>query len=251
MTLPEKSGTSLNADRDVSRPAILSARNIHRSYNDGEKRRDVLRGISINVHAGQVAALIGRSGYGKSTLLHILGLLDRPNSGTIKIDDTPVDELSETHRSLLRNNKIGFVFQSFFLLPEYNVLENVIMPAKVGCSALGWYSVRKKYVDRGRELLKDMGLLELAEQTPGVLSGGERQRVALARALLLEPKILLCDEPTGNLDLETANHIMNLIFACSNTLGTAVLVVTHDHSISARASQVFKLDDDGVLNIER
>jgi len=191
---------------------------------------------------------VGRSGSGKSTLLHLLGLLDKPDEGDVVVDGTPGAKLSERDRAYLRNRFIGFVFQHYFLLPEFTVLDNILMPAKVACSTMGWMSQKVKYVQRAEELAKRVGL-ERLNQRPGTLSGGERQRVGLARALMLEPRILLCDEPTGNLDPETARHIMNLIFDLSRKQGTAVLVVTHDRGISERSDRLLRLDH-GALVVE-
>ena len=228
--------------------AILRAENLHRFFVDGGRHLDVLQGITLTLNAGQVSALVGRSGSGKSTLLHLLGLLDLPNSGSILIDGTPTESLNEKDRSYMRNRFIGFVFQHYFLLPEYNVLENVLMPAHVSCSLLSWLSRKRAHLERAAKLLEMVGLAKQMRQRTNTLSGGERQRVALARALMLEPKILLCDEPTGNLDPETASLIMDLIFECSRKFGAAVLVVTHDQALTARAHQVLRLDH-GILKM--
>jgi lipoprotein-releasing system ATP-binding protein len=229
---------------------VLRADNVARHFVDGERRLDVLKDVSLSLRGGEVTGLVGRSGSGKSTLLHLLGLLDRPDSGEILLDNTPAGSLNEKNRSYLRNRHIGFVFQHYFLLPEFNVLDNVLMPAKVACSTFGWMAQRAKYVERAEALLKHVGLQSQMQQKPLTCSGGERQRVALARALILEPKLLLCDEPTGNLDPETATHIMDLIFDVSRKQGTAVLIVTHDRAASNRADRILRLDH-GVLSTEK
>lgn len=228
----------------------LRAENLQRCFIDGERRLDVLKGASLSLFGGEVVALVGRSGSGKSTLLHLLGLLDRPDGGEILIDETPTGILSEKQRSFLRNRKIGFVFQHYFLLPEFNVLENVLMPAKVACSPAAWPAERKRYQEQAEQLIEWTGLGSQMRQRPLTLSGGERQRVAVARALLLSPKILFCDEPTGNLDPETGCHIMDLIFELSRKRGSAVLLVTHDSSLSARADRSFRLER-GLLTAEK
>ena len=230
--------------------SVLRAEQLARCFIDGDRRLDVLRGVDLSVRAGEVTALIGRSGSGKSTLLHLLGLLDRPDSGEVLIDGTPAGNLSENDRAYLRNRHIGFVFQHYFLLPEFNVLDNILMPAKVGSSAAEWLAGKVAFIEHAHALLKLAGLESHARQRPGTLSGGERQRVALARALMLKPKLLLCDEPTGNLDPDTAGHIMDLIFDLSRKEGTAVLLVTHDLAISGRADRLLRLDH-GVLSIEK
>ncbi|HYG76141.1 MAG TPA: ABC transporter ATP-binding protein [Planctomycetota bacterium] len=228
---------------------VLRAENVHRYFMDGARKLEVLSGVSVSLNPGEVTALVGRSGSGKSTLLHLLGLLDRPDEGEIIVDGTPAGKLSESDRSFLRNRFIGFVFQHYFLLPEFSVLDNILMPAKVACGIGRWVAQKEKYLARATELARTVGLERLT-QRPATLSGGERQRVGLARALMLEPKVLLCDEPTGNLDPETARHIMDLIFELSRTQGTAVLVVTHDQGIAQRAGSVLRLDH-GALNTEK
>jgi len=230
-------------------PVVLRADAVQRRFVDGERRLEVLRGASISLNGGEVTALVGRSGSGKSTLLHLLGLLDRPDAGEVYLDGTPAGNLSERDRACLRNRHIGFVFQHCFLLSEFNVLENVLLPAQVGCSPLAWAAAREQYTQRARELLKQTGLDQQARQRPLTLSGGEQQRVALARALLLQPKVVLCDEPTGNLDPDTAGHIMDLVVEMSRKQGTAVLVVTHDRAASGRADRVLRLEH-GVLRPE-
>jgi lipoprotein-releasing system ATP-binding protein len=230
--------------------APLRAERLDRFFIDGLSRLDVLKGASLAVHKGQVTALVGRSGSGKSTLLHLLGLLDRPNAGEIFIDATPVSKLGENSRSYLRNRYIGFVFQNYFLLREFTVLENVLLPAKVACPVWAWRGKRDFYRERALQLLGLVGLQDRARQKPATLSGGEQQRVALARALILEPKVLLCDEPTGNLDPDTGAQILDLIFNISRDLGAAVLVVTHDQALTARAARVLRLAHGG-LSVEK
>lgn len=232
------------------RTAVLRAEKIKRHFVDGERTLEVLKGASLALRGGEVTALVGRSGSGKSTLLHLLGLLDTPNAGEVFIDGTPAAALSEPDRAYLRNHHIGFVFQHYFLLSEFNVLENVLLAAKVGHSPWRWWLERQRYTRRAGELLSQTGLEQNLRQRPATLSGGERQRVALARALLLQPRILLCDEPTGNLDPETAGHIMDLVFEMSRREGTAALVVTHDRAICERADHVLRLEH-GVLSTEK
>ncbi len=233
----------------MSSPTALRADNIGRHYIDGNEKLTVLQNVSLSLNAGEVVALVGRSGSGKSTLLHILGLLDTPNEGEVIVDGTPAGSLSETHRSVVRNARIGFVFQHFFLLPDFNVMENVLMPAKIHFPALQWPMRRAACEDRARTLLESVGLSKHHSHSPRTLSGGERQRVALARALFLEPKILLCDEPTGNLDPESGARIMDLIFDASAKTGAAVMVVTHDVGLAQRAHRRLHLEK-GVLKMD-
>ena len=237
-------------EKENGTSAVLRTEGVKRVFVDGERRLEVLKGINLSLKAGEVTALVGRSGSGKSTLLHLLGLLDRPNEGEIFVDGTPAGNLSESERAFLRNRHLGFVFQHYFLLPEFNVVENVLMPGKIACLPSEWSAQQGQHRQRAAELLRIVGLENQHQQKPGTLSGGERQRVALARALLLNPKILLCDEPTGNLDPETARHIMDLIFELSRKRGTAVLVVTHDPVMCERAQRRLRLDH-GELSVEK
>ncbi len=229
----------------MSNPA-LRAENISRFFIDGERSLPVLQDVSLTLNTGEVVALVGRSGSGKSTLLHILGLLDTPNKGEVLIEGTPAGQLSEHNRSIVRNARIGFVFQHFFLLPDFNVFENVLMPAKIHFSAAQWPKRKAACEERALQLIENVGLKNSARQSTRTLSGGERQRVALARALFMEPKILLCDEPTGNLDQQSGERIMDLIFAASANTGAAVMVVTHDAGLAGKAARILHLEN-GVL----
>ena len=222
--------------------AVVKADNLSRFFIDGKRRLDVLSGVTLELYGGEVAALIGKSGCGKSTLLHLIGLLDKPDGGEVLVDGTPAGNLSERERAYIRNTRIGFIFQHYFLLPEFSVLENIEMPAKIAYSPAEWLSKKDQIRNRALQLIEHVGLTSHLGTRPRTLSGGERQRVAVARALILEPRILLCDEPTGNLDPETGSHIMELIFALSVKQGAAVLVVTHDRALSDRADRTYRLD---------
>ena len=230
--------------------AVLRAQDLRRVFVDGERKLEVLKGANLSLQGGTVACLVGRSGSGKSTLLHLLGLLDWPDGGEVLIDGTPAGSLNERDRAFLRNRHIGFVFQHFFLLPEFTVTENVLMPLQVGCSFTAWRGQREAARIRAAELLEQVGLGGQAGQYPPTLSGGERQRAAVARALVTQPKILLCDEPTGNLDPETGAHIMDLLIDLSRKSQTAVLVVTHDRGVAERADRLFRLEQ-GTLSVEK
>ncbi|HYF52180.1 MAG TPA: ABC transporter ATP-binding protein [Planctomycetota bacterium] len=240
----------LDAPAPTKTDTVLRADRIRRVFVDGARTLEILKGVSLELRKGEVSALVGKSGSGKSTLLHLLGLLDMPDEGEILIDNTPAGTLSEKDRAYFRNRSIGFVFQHYFLLPEFNVLENVMMPGQVAYSALEWSSKKREVRERALELLKLVGLNDQQAQPIRTLSGGERQRVAVARALLLQPKILLCDEPTGNLDPETGSHIIKLLFDVSRQQASAALIVTHDLTLANKADRVFRLDR-GTLSTEK
>lgn len=234
----------------ATRAAALEARGLRRVFIDGARTLEVLKAANLAVAPGEVVALVGRSGSGKSTLLHLLGLLDRPDGGEVLVDGTPTATLGERDRAALRNRHIGFVFQHYFLLADFNVLDNVLMPARIEQSPAGWLSGgRARLAERAVQLLELVGLKDQVRQKTTTLSGGERQRVGLCRALLLQPRVLLCDEPTGNLDPESASRIMKLIFELTHRDGVATVVVSHDVTLAERADRVLRLDQ-GVLHQE-
>jgi ABC-type lipoprotein export system ATPase subunit len=202
----------------------------------------VLKGVDLAVHRGEFVAIIGASGSGKSTLLHLLGGLDRPDQGTIQFQDRDVNRMGARELNQYRNETVGFVFQFYHLLDELNVLENVVLPAMISRSVLGWLVTRHKARRRGEELLAQLGLRERAEHKPYQLSGGERQRVAIGRALMNEPQLLLADEPTGNLDSTTGNGILNVLETLHHA-GQTIVLVTHDERVARRAQRVITLVD--------
>jgi len=221
---------------------ILKANGVYKSYRMGTTEVSVLRGVDLAVKSGEFAAIIGASGSGKSTLLHILGALDRADKGEVSFQGRSLTEHSSKELNQFRNKKVGFVFQFYHLLDELNVLENVLLPAMVSKSLLGWFFSRKMAKNRARKLLSQLGLSERVEHRPFELSGGERQRVAIARALMNEPSVLLADEPTGNLDTETGNGILQ-VFEQLNKAGQTILMVTHDERIAQRAERIITLTD--------
>ncbi|MEI8241719.1 MAG: ABC transporter ATP-binding protein [bacterium] len=217
--------------------ALLTATDLHKSYILPHKTVSVLKGASFTVGAGERVAIVGRSGTGKSTLLHLLGGLDRPQAGEVRIGGASLYALTPRERSVLRARQIGFVFQSYHLLPEMDVVENVMLPAM----AIGENHARARA--RVLELLGHVGLSDRATHTPLELSGGEQQRVALARALMNAPRILLADEPTGNLDRDTGAQILELLFGLAQQHRHALVVVTHAPEVAARCDRVLRLEN--------
>jgi lipoprotein-releasing system ATP-binding protein len=210
----------------MSEPVLYEAADLWKSYSNGREEVRVLRGVNFSVRSGETVAVTGPSGVGKSTLLHILGLLDRASRGSLKLDGIDVLGLGDTDRARLRNRRVGFVFQFFQLLPEFTAIENVIMPGLIAGDPL------QELRDRANRLLGDIGLGRRANHRPGELSGGEQQRVAIARALIMNPDVVLADEPTGNLDPATGEEIETVMKHLNQTRGTTLIVVTHNESLS-------------------
>jgi ABC-type lipoprotein export system ATPase subunit len=221
---------------------IIKAKNITKSYKMGKTKLDVLRGANLSVQKGEFVAVVGASGSGKSTLLHILGALDKPDSGSVHYEDQCLDRLRWGKLNYFRNKTVGFVFQFYHLLDELTVLENAMAPAMASVSALGWPALKLKTKARANGLLERFGLNERLKHKPYELSGGERQRVAIARALINAPPVLLADEPTGNLDSRTGHGILE-VFKELNTEGQTIIMVTHDERIAAQASRTIRLLD--------
>jgi len=224
---------------------ILESERIYKSYRMGAANVEVLKGLDLAVRAGQFLAIVGASGSGKSTLLHILGALDRPDKGIVRFEGDNLGRLGSRQLNKFRNEAVGFVFQFYHLLDELNVLENVLLPAMVSRSIVGWLGCRRRARKRAKELLESLGLAARIRHKPYQLSGGERQRVAIARALMNEPRLLLADEPTGNLDSATGNGILDILEQL-NRAGQTIIMVTHDDRIARRASRVITLAD-GVI----
>ena len=204
---------------------------------------DVLRGIDLNVYAGQILAIVGPSGAGKSTLLHCVGTLDLPSSGRIRLGKEELTTMSNSRLAAVRNRDIGFVFQFHHLLPEFTALENVMIPGLIQGRS------RREMEKRATALLEEVGLVERATHRPGELSGGEQQRVAVARALALDPKLVLADEPTGNLDTATSDAIHDLFFQINREHGTTIIVVTHNPTFAERMPRVVRMRD-GVVEAD-
>lgn len=221
-------------------PALLEVRNLHKSFTEGERTLHVLCGVELEVGSGERLAITGESGVGKSTLLHILGSLDRPTSGRILYRGTDLATLSEERLAEFRNREIGFVFQFHYLLPDFSALENVMLPALV--AGWPWEKARAE----AERLLSQMGLAGRLLHRPGKLSGGEQQRVAVARSMILDPKLLLADEPTGDLDPHTGEEIHELLLRLNAERGVTLIVATHNYQLAGRLGRRLELRN-GVL----
>ena len=233
--------TPSQADRGAGRPALACG--VRRSFKIGDRRMEILHGVSLELRRAERLALMGTSGAGKTTLLNILGLLDTPTEGTVRVDGEEAGQLGPTDRALLRNRKIGFIFQFYHLLPELSSLENALLPAMIatgaGSSARAGTSTRR----RRSSMLQRFGLAARLEHKPSQLSGGEQQRVAIARALLLDPPILIADEPTGNLDRSTGEKVLELLLDEQKERGVSLLLVTHDERLARRCDRVLYMED--------
>ncbi len=221
--------------------SIIKINQIHKSYVMGTNSLHVLKGVDVDIKQGEMVSIMGASGSGKSTLLNILGILDNYDSGQYFLDDKLINNLTETKAAQYRNNYIGFIFQSFNLISFKTALENVALP-------LYYQNVsRKKRNIIALEYLDKMGLKDWANHTPSELSGGQKQRVAIARALIAKPKIILADEPTGALDSQTSNEVMDILDAV-NREGISMIIVTHEHEIAARTHRIIHIKDGLIAN---
>jgi lipoprotein-releasing system ATP-binding protein len=224
---------------------LVSTKDVRKSFVHMGRTLEVLKGIDLEIEEGEVASVVGQSGAGKSTLLHCIGTLDVPTSGMIAIAGEEITNLPSSRLASLRNRTIGFVFQFHHLLPEFNALENVMMPGLIQNRSRGALEAR------ARALLEEVGLKDRAQHRPGELSGGEQQRVALARALVLEPKLILADEPTGNLDSATSKQIHDLFFQVNKQRGTTVMIVTHNMALADAMPRKITLKDGRVEKDEK
>lgn len=220
---------------------LLTARGIEKTYRKGQVAVPVLRGASIDVSDGEMLAIVGQSGSGKSTLLHVLATLDRPDAGELHYRDVRVDRLSRKRRDALRNTELGMIFQAYHLLPEMSALENVLAPAMIRYGVFAYLGKRNELRQRATALLERVGLGHRLTHKPRELSGGEMQRTAIARALMNEPRLLLADEPTGNLDAATGDGVLELLRDLNQNDGLTVVMVTHDRSIAALADRTVTL----------
>jgi lipoprotein-releasing system ATP-binding protein len=220
---------------------LLRAKHLVKSYRKAKIVVPVLRGVDFAIREGGFVAVVGQSGCGKSTLLHLLGTLDAPDSGEIHFQGQRIDNLGPRGRDALRNEQFGMIFQFYHLLPELSTLENVLAPVMIRHGVLSYWRNRRRLVERAKELLDLVGLGHRLTHQPRELSGGEMQRAAIARALMAQPKLLLADEPTGNLDQKTGGEILNLLKKLNREQGLTIVMVTHDQAIARQAEQVVRL----------
>lgn len=226
---------------------MLTAENLTKTYRRNVDVVRVLNGVSLAVRDGEFLSIVGASGSGKSTLLHLLGTLDAPDSGSIVLDGRRVDNLPNRDRDAIRNRTFGYVFQFYHLLPELSALDNALMPAYISNSLLGWMKSRKQWRKRAEELFERVGLSHRKTHKPRELSGGEMQRCAIARALLQHPRVLLADEPTGNLDAEKGNEIISLMHDLNRRDRVTIVMVTHNMDMAGTTDRIVRLSGGRVV----
>jgi len=228
-------------------PNVLELKNVCKIYNENTKfPTQVLFDINLSFESASFNAIIGQSGSGKSTLLNILGLLDNPSCGEVFINEQEVETLKKDEKSRIRNEDIGFIFQFHYLLPEFTALENVLMPYRISGQ-----KITKEVMNRANELLEMVGLEAYKHNLSTNLSGGQQQRVAIARSLMNQPKIILADEPTGNLDSDTSDQIYELLRKINKTYQTTFIIITHDDDIAAKADRIVELKDGKIIKDEK
>lgn len=215
--------------------SILQTENLTKIYGDGENAVHALRGINLTVEKGEFTAIVGTSGSGKSTLLHMLGGLDRPTTGKVMVDGKDIFSLSEEQLTIFRRRKIGFVFQSYNLVPVLNLYENIVLPLE-----LDGKKIDREYID---QIAETLGLKDRLEALPNQLSGGQQQRVAIARALAGTPSIILANEPTGNLDSKTSQDVLSLLKVTSEKFGQTIVMITHNEEIAQMADRIIHIED--------
>jgi len=243
---PHSAGRSMAASPRATRE-ILAAHYVRKSYRKASIVIPVLQGVEFAINEGEFVSIIGPSGCGKSTLLHLLATLDAPDSGEVWFESHRIDNLPSKGRDILRNKYFGMVFQFYHLLPELTTLENVLAPAMIGEGVLGYRLRRRMYRDRARQMLEMVGLGHRLKHKPRELSGGEMQRTAIARALVSNPRVLLADEPTGNLDKHSGEEIMSILRRLNREQNLTIVMVTHDSQIAAEADRTVTLVDGRVV----
>ena len=239
------------ADTIPISPPHLAAVALEKTYRTGTNTVSVLRGVNLEIHQGEFLTIIGQSGSGKSTLLHLLGLLDVPDIGEVQLEGKRIDHLPARTKDELRNRVFGFVFQSYHLLPELTLIENVLSPLMIRYSTWEYWKRRRELKDQAKELLAQVGLGHRLKHKPNQLSGGEMQRAAIARALITEPSFLLADEPTGNLDVDTGKEIIDLLCKLNSERQLTIAMVTHDEAIAKRSQRIVRLYQGQTENIRR
>ena len=230
---------------------VLSCNDLRKSYRKANVEIPVLRGVDLSIREGEFTAVIGQSGSGKSTMLHLLATLDRPDRGEIYLRGQRIDNLAPRRRDELRNHQISMVFQFYHLLPELTTVENVLLPSMISHSAWSYWAKKREFRRRATELLETVGLGHRLKHRPRELSGGEMQRVAIARSLMQDPKILLADEPTGNLDQKTGREIMAILRNLNQNQGLTIVMVTHDQSVAEQSDTVFRMSEGRIETEQR
>lgn len=233
------------ATKATSRPrqqkVLMAAEDVRKSYRKGQVAIPVLKGVDVQIRHQEFLSIVGKSGSGKSTLLHLLATLDAPDAGQIQFQGHRIDNLPAARRDRVRNRQLGIVFQFYHLLPEFTTLENVVIPALIDCPTWSYFSKRRELKRRAHELIERVGLAHRLKHRPRELSGGEMQRVAIARALMNQPKILLADEPTGNLDRQTGTQIMELLRSLNVDHDLTIVMVTHDAALAKQTDRMVQL----------
>jgi len=235
------SESNSSAPRPASTIPLLAATDLKKGYRKGKLEIPVLRGVDFAIQPGKFTAIVGQSGSGKSTLLHLLGTLDAPDAGEITFEGNRIDNIPQISRDILRNRHFGMIFQFYHLLPELTALENVLIPPMIAEGVIRYWFNRARYRKRAESLLETVGLSHRLNHRPRELSGGEMQRTAIARALMSDPKILLADEPTGNLDRQTGQEVMSILRSLNQEQNLTIVMVTHDMTIAKQADSIVRL----------